>query len=76
MGCILKIGATGSRRCGVYLKKLVGLTLVGSAAPEIIIFLYGVAGSGKSTFVNTIMRVLGRDLAVKIPIFNITDAKP
>ena len=52
----------------LYLKKLAGLTLVGSAAPELIIFLYGIAGSGKSTFVNTIMRVLGRDLAVKIPI--------
>lgn len=51
-----------------YLQKLVGLTLVGSAAPEIIIFLYGVAGSGKSTLVNMIMRALGRDLAVKIPI--------
>ena len=51
-----------------YLKKLVGLTLVGSAAPEIIIFLYGVAGSGKSTFVNAVMKVFGRALAVKIPI--------
>lgn len=50
-----------------YLQKLVGLTLVGSAAPEIIIFLYGVAGSGKSTFTNTFMRILGRDLAIKIP---------
>ena len=50
-----------------YLQKLVGLTLVGSAAPEIIIFLYGVAGSGKSTFTNAVMRFLGRDLAVKIP---------
>lgn len=51
-----------------YLQKLVGLTLVGSAAQEIIIFLYGVAGSGKSTLVNTVMCALGRDLAVKIPI--------
>ena len=56
------------RSMRVYLKKLAGLTLEGSAAPELIIFLYGIAGSGKSTFVNTIMRVLGRDLAVKIPI--------
>lgn len=59
------------RSMRVYLKKLVGLTLVGSAAPELIIFLYGIAGSGKSTFVNAIMKVLGRDLAVKIPIFTL-----
>ena len=48
-----------------YLQKLVGLTLVGSATQEIIIFLYGVAGSGKSTFVNAIMKIIGRELAIK-----------
>lgn len=48
-----------------YLQKLVGLTLVGSASQEIIVFLYGVAGTGKSTFINAILKVLGRELAIK-----------
>lgn len=48
-----------------YLQKLVGLTLVGSATQEIIIFLYGIAGTGKSTFINAVMKVLGRELAIK-----------
>lgn len=51
-----------------YLQKLVGLTLVGSAAQEIFVFLYGPAGTGKSTFTSTIMKMLGDDLAVKVPI--------
>ena len=53
------------RAMQIYLQKLVGLSLVGSATQEIIIFLYGVAGSGKSTFVNAIMKILGRELAIK-----------
>jgi putative DNA primase/helicase len=49
-----------------YLQKLVGATLVGGTLEEIVIFLYGVANSGKSTFINTVMRVLGPTLAIKI----------
>ena len=53
------------RAMRTYLQKLVGLSLVGSSAEEIIIFLYGIAGAGKSTFMNTILKVMGRELAIK-----------
>ena len=49
----------------IYLQKLVGLSLVGSATEEVIIFLYGIASAGKSTFVNAVLKVLGRELAIK-----------
>ena len=54
-----------NRAMRIYLQKLVGLTLVGSATEEIIIFLYGLAGAGKSTFINAILKVMGRELAIK-----------
>ena len=54
-----------NRAMRIYLQKLVGLTLVGSATEEIIIFLYGIAGTGKSTFINAILKVMGRELAIK-----------
>lgn len=42
-----------------YLQRLCGYCLTGSTKEQALFFLYGPGGNGKSTFVNTIMGVMG-----------------
>jgi putative DNA primase/helicase len=42
-----------------YLQRLVGYVLTGTTTEHVICFLYGSGANGKSTFINTIARILG-----------------
>jgi putative DNA primase/helicase len=48
-----------------YLQRLVGYCLTGSTEEHILPFLYGIGANGKSTFCETILRLLGPDYAIK-----------
>lgn len=49
-----------------YLKRLVGLTLIGEVREHLIVFITGRSGRGKSTFVESIMTAMG-DYAAVVP---------
>jgi putative DNA primase/helicase len=42
-----------------YLKRLVGMSLTGDVSAQILLFLYGTGQNGKSTFLNTILALMG-----------------
>lgn len=48
-----------------YVKRLVGYSIAGGSEEHILPFLYGTGANGKSTFVETIMKLLGTDYAMK-----------
>ena len=50
-----------------YLQKCIGLSLIGAVIEELILFLYGPSGSGKSSCINTMMAMFGPELGIKIP---------
>lgn len=50
-----------------FLQRLCGYLLTGSTDEQVLIFLYGPGGNGKSTFINTIAGVMG-DYAVNTPM--------
>ena len=50
-----------------YVQQLVGYSLTGSTADHVLPFCYGIGANGKSTFLNTIMAMLGPDYSMKAP---------
>ena len=50
-----------------YVQQLVGYSLTGSTADHVLPFCYGIGTNGKSTFLNTIMAMLGPDYSMKAP---------
>ncbi|HPM84554.1 MAG TPA: phage/plasmid primase, P4 family, partial [Candidatus Anammoximicrobium sp.] len=50
-----------------FVRRLVGYCLTGSTQEHILPFLYGVGANGKSTFLNTVLALLGTDYAIKAP---------
>jgi len=57
----------GDRDLVCYVQRLVGFCLTGSTREHLLPFLYGVGANGKSTFVGTILAMLGPDYAIKAP---------
>jgi P4 family phage/plasmid primase-like protien len=55
----------GNQELISYLQRLVGYCLTGVSEEHILPFLYGVGANGKSTFCETILRLLGTDYAMK-----------
>lgn len=51
----------------VYVQRLVGYCLTGSTREHVLPFLYGVGANGKSTFIGTLLAMLGSDYAIKAP---------
>lgn len=49
----------GNDRLIYYLQKAVGYTLTGDTSEQVLHFLYGLGANGKSTFIETIMAMLG-----------------
>ena len=49
-----------------FLQKAIGYSLTGSASEQVVFILYGIGANGKSTFINTILRMLG-DYAQQTP---------
>ena len=54
-----------------FLQRLVGYCLTGDVTEEMLAFLYGDGGTGKGTFIGTIVSVLG-EYAVSVPIETFT----
>jgi len=50
-----------------YLERLVGYCLTGRTSDHVLPFFYGVGANGKSTFVNTVLALLGDDYGMKSP---------
>jgi len=47
-----------------FVQKVVGYSLTGDVSEQILLFMYGVGANGKSTFLNTVMEMLG-DYAIQ-----------
>lgn len=63
----LKRILNGNRKLGIYLQRLLGYGLTGSTREHVLPFLYGTGANGKSTFINTVLALLGSDYAIKAP---------
>jgi putative DNA primase/helicase len=50
-----------------YLRKAAGCSLTGDTREHVLFFLYGTGANGKSTFVNTVLEMMGPDYAMKAP---------
>lgn len=50
-----------------YVQRLVGYSLTGVTEEHILPFLYGIGANGKTTLVETILKLLGPDYAMKAP---------
>jgi len=50
-----------------FVRRLVGYCLTGSTQEHVLPFLHGVGANGKSTFLNTVLALLGVDYAIKAP---------
>lgn len=57
----------GDRDLIAYVQRLVGYCLTGSTREHLLPFLYGVGANGKSTFVSTVLAMMGPDYAIKAP---------
>jgi putative DNA primase/helicase len=57
-----------------FLQRLMGYALTGSTAEEIIVFIYGPEGTGKTTFMETIAKLMG-DYATVAVIESLTQRK-
>lgn len=57
----------GNRDLIVYVQRLVGLSLTGSTREHLLPFLHGIGANGKSTFIGTLLAMLGQDYAIKAP---------
>lgn len=49
----------------MYLKRMLGYSLTGHTREEILVYMYGPTRSGKGTFTETILRMLGRPLSTE-----------
>ena len=50
---------SGNERLIAYLQKATGYTLTGDTSEQVLHFLYGLGANGKSTFLETVMAVMG-----------------
>lgn len=48
-----------------FLRRAVGYALTGDVSEQILFFLWGDGSNGKSTFINTILSILGKDYAIQ-----------
>ena len=53
----------GSAELISFLQRVIGYSLTGSVREQVLFFLYGAGANGKSTFLKTILAMLGRDYA-------------
>lgn len=49
----------GDKNLQTYLARAIGYSMTGNARDDVIFFIYGPGGNGKSTFLNTVRKVLG-----------------
>ena len=57
----------GDQELIVYLQRLIGYCLTGSTREHLLPFLFGMGANGKSTFIGTLLAMLGPDYAIKAP---------
>jgi P4 family phage/plasmid primase-like protien len=62
---LLKLAFRDKYETVAYLQRLVGYAIVGDVQEHILPILWGGGNNGKSTFVTTILEILGPDLAVQ-----------
>lgn len=63
----LDAATNGDKDLQAFLQRLVGYCLTGDVTEEVLAFFYGEGGTGKGTFLGTIVAVLA-DYAVSVPI--------
>jgi putative DNA primase/helicase len=56
---VLQAGEAG------YMQRAVGYSLTGDVREQLLLFLYGIGSNGKTTFIETIKKVLGVDYSMK-----------
>jgi putative DNA primase/helicase len=56
-----------------YLARAVGYSMTGNAREDIVFFIYGPGGNGKSTFLSTVSRMMGDGYAGTIPVHELID---
>lgn len=55
-----------------YIQRVIGYCLTGSGKEQVVFIHHGTGSNGKSTFLNTVMKVLGEDYAAQIDASSIT----
>ncbi len=55
----------GSAEMLEFLQRIVGYALTGDVSEQVLFFLHGGGSNGKSTFVNTLLSILGEDYAIQ-----------
>jgi putative DNA primase/helicase len=55
----------GNNRLVGYVRRAAGYSLTGDVSEQILFFCYGKGGNGKSTFLQTLMALMGKDYAMK-----------
>lgn len=50
-----------------YLQRAAGMSMTGVIRDHVLFFVFGRGANGKSTFINTLLKVLGTDYAMKAP---------
>ncbi|HEY1956030.1 MAG TPA: phage/plasmid primase, P4 family [Polyangiaceae bacterium] len=63
----LERAMAGDRMMILYLQRIAGYLLTGSVKEHALFFFYGGGANGKTTFTNTLMRLLGDELAGPMP---------
>jgi len=58
-----------------YIARVVGYVLTGSGKEQVVFILHGTGSNGKSTFLNTLLKVLGKDYAAQIDASTITGGR-
>lgn len=57
----------GNKQLQTYLQRIVGYSLTGLTDEQCLFFLYGAGANGKSTFLNIVADLLGRELSAQTP---------
>jgi putative DNA primase/helicase len=63
--CFLDKVLGGNEGLKCYLQRLVGYSLTGVTSEHVLPFLYGSGANGKSTFIETVINLMGPDYAMK-----------
>ena len=58
-----------------YIQQMVGYSLTGDTSEQIWFFCHGIGANGKSTFLETLQKLLGDDLAKSLPFEELTQKK-
>lgn len=64
MGFLREIMAGDDELLG-FLRRAVGMSLAGVVRDHVLLFLYGTGANGKSTFLNTLLEMMGSEYAMK-----------